>query len=474
MDVGFMVKSTIAAVASPAGIGGIGIIRISGPRSISIASRIFQPAVKTGKGQLNPIILVSHRIYYGHICDDRNGQHLDEVLLAVMRAPRSYTREDVVEINCHGGPAAIRSVLDLVLRQGARLADPGEFTRRAFLNGRIDLTQAEAVIDIINARTQQALKVAAAQINGILRKEIEAVRNILIEILATNEAAIDFPDEVDTKEGPPGYDQAQSLRKNAIMPLAQFLQNYHEGRAIREGFTVAIVGRPNVGKSSLMNRLLLSERAIVTPYPGTTRDAIEDELVIQGMAINLWDTAGLHESADPVETIGMQKTFEYAAQADLILFVLEAHRPVSAEDVSIYQKIASKPIVLVLNKVDLTDECSDPNTIPDDWVETYRTSVSALTGQGIEALRETILNSARGEGCSHKAPEIIPNLRQKILIESCLHSAEAAAAGLENCDSPELVDIHIRQALDYADEILGIGVRTEIVDSIFSQFCIGK
>ncbi|MCU0590171.1 MAG: GTP-binding protein [Desulfobacterales bacterium] len=259
---------------------------------------------------------------------------------------------------------------------------------------------------------------------------------------------------MDTKEGPPGYDQAQSLRKNAIMPLAQFLQNYHEGRAIREGFTVAIVGRPNVGKSSLMNRLLLSERAIVTPYPGTTRDAIEDELVIQGMAINLWDTAGLHESADPVETIGMQKTF--------------------AEDVSIYQKIASKPIVLVLNKVDLTDECSDPNTIPDDWVETYRTSVSALTGQGIEALRETILNSARGEGCSHKAPEIIPNLRQKILIESCLHSAEAAAAGLENCDSPELVDIHIRQALDYADEILGIGVRTEIVDSIFSQFCIGK
>ena len=468
-----MGESTIAAVASPAGIGGIGIIRISGPRSISIAARIFQPAVKTGKGQLSPVSLISHRIYYGHICDDRNGQHLDEVLLAVMRAPRSYTREDVVEINCHGGPAAIRSVLDLVLRQGARLADPGEFTRRAFLNGRIDLTQAEAVIDIINARTQQALMVAAAQINGILRREIEAVRNILIEILARNEAAIDFPEEVDVQEGPCGYDQVQILRKNAILPLAQFIQNYHEGRAIREGFTVAIVGRPNVGKSSLMNRLLLSERAIVTPYPGTTRDAIEDELVIQGMAINLWDTAGLHESVDPVETIGMQKTFEYAAQADLILFVLEAHRPVSAEDFSIYQRIASKPIVLVLNKIDLAHERS-ADTIPDDWVESCRTSVSALTGQGIEALRETILKYARGEGCSQTAPETIPNFRQKILIEGCLQSAEAAAAGFENWDSPELVDIHIRQALDYLDEILGIGVRTDIVESIFSKFCIGK
>lgn len=469
-----MLDSTIAAVATPAGTGGISIIRISGPRSIPIAASIFQPAANAGRDQTCPLSLASHRLYYGYICDDRSGRTVDEVLVAVMRSPRSYTREDVVEINCHGGPAAVRAVLDLVLRKGARLADPGEFTRRAFLNGRIDLTQAEAVIDVINARTHQSIEVAAAQVTGIFRKEIERIRSSLIEILVHNEAVIDFPEEEDVEQDPSGFKQMLSLRQDAILPLAELLRNYHDGRAIREGFNVAIVGRPNVGKSSLMNRLLSNERAIVTPYPGTTRDAIEDELVIQGVVISLWDTAGLHESVDPVEAIGMQKTFERAEHADLILFVLEAHRPLAAEDFVIYRKIASKPIVFVLNKIDLADGCSPADAIPDDWAESSRAPVSALTGIGIEALREMISKNVRGDGYLQTAAATIPNLRQKVLLEGCLEAIEAAVLGLEKRDSPELVDIHLRQALDRLDEILGNKVKVEIIDAIFSRFCIGK
>jgi tRNA modification GTPase len=470
----FMHDSTIAAVASPAGTGGISIIKISGPSSIEIATSIFQPTEKVNKGKTNPVGLASHRLYLGHVFDDRSGRPLDEVLLAVMKAPRSYTREDVVEINCHGGAAAVQAILALVLRKGARLADPGEFTRRAFLNGRIDLTQAEAVIDVINARTQQALEAAAAQIDGAFRRVLEGVRGFLIDTLAVNEAAIDFPEDEDVKEVPDRYPIIQSLRQKAILPIAQLIRNYYEGKPLREGLAVAIVGRPNVGKSSLMNQLLSYERAIVAPSPGTTRDAIEDELVIQGMVVSLWDTAGLHESDDPVEAIGMKKTIERVARADLVLFVIEAHRPLTAQDFAIYQKISSKTVLFVLNKIDLMGAGSQLEIIPSDWVGSSRTRVSALTGQGIETLRRALYQQARGDGSLETVPAIIPNLRQRTLLENCVKSSEAAAAGLENHESPELVDIHFRQALDNIDEILGISVKNEIVECIFSRFCIGK
>lgn len=466
---------TIAAVASPAGTGGISVIKISGPASIPIVAGIFQRTAKSSKGKLAPGGFDSHRIYYGHIVDDHGGRVLDEVLLAVMKAPRSYTREDVVEINCHGGAAAVRAVLDLILRKGARLADPGEFTRRAFLNGRIDLTQAEAVIDIINARNDRALEAASAQIRGVMRQEIEKVRSCLMEWLARNEASIDFPDEEDViKDSLDGAAMSRLLRRDALLPLTRLLCNYHEGKAIREGLTVAIVGRPNVGKSSLMNRLLACERAIVTPYPGTTRDAIEAELVIQGLLISLWDTAGLHPAKDPIEAIGIQKAIERSAQADLILFVLEAHQPVAEEDHAIFRQIRCKPLVFVLNKIDLVGGCLRPDPIPGDWVQGPRTPVSALSGQGIEALREEILKHATGYGFFETARGAIPNLRQKTLLESCLQTTEAAALDLENNQSPELVDIHLRQAIEKIDEILGRSIKTEIIDSIFSRFCIGK
>jgi tRNA modification GTPase len=467
-----MVDSTIAAVATPAGTGGISIIKISGPNALPIASSIFKPAPK-GRPDTRVLSgLESHRLYYGHIVDDRSGRNLDEVLLAVKKAPRSYTREDVVEINCHGGAVSVRAVLDLVLRSGARLAEPGEFTRRAFLNGRIDLTQAEAVVDVINARTSRALEVSAALISGAFRKEVEAARCFCVEMLARIEVGIDFPEDVE--EAIDGPAMSRSLRQEMVRPMQQLIRNFSEGRALREGLKVAIIGRPNVGKSSLMNRLLFRERAIVTPFPGTTRDAIEDTLVIQGLALSLWDTAGLHESRDPIESIGMQKTFEHSAQADLVLLVLEAHQALSADDFHIFNKIGSKPVVLVLNKMDLLNGGSMPAVIPEEWGTSPRVLVSALTGQGIEKLQEKVLDLARGDGRLEPAAAIIPNLRQKELLERCVESAEAAAACLENRDASELVDIHLRDVLDGMDEILGIGVKTDILESIFSRFCIGK
>lgn len=469
-----MDDSTIAAIASPAGTGGISIVKISGPSSIPIAASIFKPASKSSRVQLIPDSFESHRLYYGRIVDDQSGRTLDEVLLAVMRAPRSYTCEDIAEINCHGGAAAVQAILNLVLRRGARLADPGEFTRRAFLNGRIDLTQAEAVIDIINARTDQALEIASAQIVGGLREELENIRRLLIGWLVCNEAAIDFPETEGVEQSIDGNVMSRSLRLELIQPIKQLLRNYHDGRTIREGLTVAIVGRPNVGKSSLMNRLLSRERAIVTPHPGTTRDAIESDLMIQGMLIRLWDTAGLHNPVDPIEAIGIQKTIECAALADLILFVVEAHHPLTTEDYEIYQKINSKPVVYVLNKIDLIGEFSLQAMIPGDWVEAPRIPVSALSGKGIEAVREAIFTYTIGNGSLEMTPLVIPNLRQKFLLDGCTQAAEAAAVGFEKNESPELIDIHLRQALDKIDETLGLSDRTDIIDSIFSRFCIGK
>lgn len=469
-----MFDSTIAAVASPAGSGGIVIIRISGPDSLQIAASIFRPASKACNRQPTPEIFTSHRLYYGHIVDQHGGRALDEVLLAVMRAPRSYTREDVVEINCHGGPAAVQAVLDLILRSGARLAEPGEFTRRAFINGRIDLTQAEAVIDVINACTKQALEAATAQVCGAFRRELEDVRGVFIDMLVRNEAAIDFPEDDDVKEDSDLVAMISSLRQKAIEPIEQLIRNYHDGRPVREGLTVAIAGRPNVGKSSLMNRLLARERAIVTPHPGTTRDAIEDEFLLKGIAVRLWDTAGLHASEDPIESIGMQKTIERMEHADLILFLLEAHKPVCEEDAEIYNKIISKTVLFVLNKIDLVGESVPLAVIPDEWVEASLIPLSALTGQGIEALRDIILKHATGAGCLEKSPSIIPNLRQKALLEGCLRSAEAAAESIEKGEPPELVDINLRQAIDYIDKTLGISAGPDIIDRIFDRFCIGK
>jgi tRNA modification GTPase len=464
--------STIAAIATPAGSGGISIIRVSGPNAVSIAAALFQPC---GGGPGNPTAgpsFESHHLYYGHIVDPANGRTLDEVLLSVMIAPRSYTREDVVEINAHGGPVAVRSILEAVLRQGARLAEPGEFTRRAFLSGRIDLTQAEAVADLINARSKRSLESAAAQLEGGLRQEVQTIRTFCLDLLVRLEAEIDFPEDGgelnDTQETVTG------LQERVITPLKRLIRNYVQGRFIHEGLKVAIVGRPNVGKSSLMNRLLARERAIVTPYPGTTRDVIEDTVIVQGVPVMLRDTAGLHASRDPVETLGMAKTLENSVSADLVLFVLEAHRLISEEDLRVYEWVRARPLLIVLNKIDLLNGFAAKAEVPDDWSREGCVRVSALSGQGVEELQERIIQTGTRESGIEVAGTVIPNLRQKELLERGLASAAAAATDVVSGSAAELVSIHLTRAADSLGEILGTTVKVDILDAIFSRFCIGK
>jgi tRNA modification GTPase len=462
---------TIAALATPPGIGGISIIKVSGPQAIAIAKIVFRPAAARPPAGLPPAF-DSHRLYYGHVTDPASGRVIDEVLLGVMKAPRSYTREDVVEINAHGGPVAAREVLRTVLEQGARLAEPGEFTRRAFMNGRIDLTQAEAVVDLIQARTSRFLLSAAAQAGGWLKAEIEKIRQAAVDLLAELNAGIDFPEEVEA----PGSDADLRCRVDADLaaPLRRLLLNCTEGRVLREGLAVAIVGRPNVGKSSLLNRLLGRDRAIVTPHPGTTRDVVEDCLNLDGVPVLLADTAGIHDSPDPVEAIGMQRTLEAVRNADLVLFVLEAHRPVSEGDRALFAGIGAKPVMFVLNKADLVAASGAAARVPEDWPRGRSCLVSALTGEGVEALRRAIARSAGGEDGLPSAGAVIPNLRQKLLLESCLEAADSAVKALEPGLGHEIAAIHLSDIVTGCGEVLGTHAGVDLLEHIFSRFCIGK
>jgi tRNA modification GTPase len=389
-----------------------------------------------------------------------------------MKAPRTYTREDVVEINSHGSPAAVQAILELILRSGARLAEPGEFTRRAFLSGRIDLTQVEAVSELIQARSLRALEISAAQMRGALRREILTVRGCCIDMLGRIEAGIDFPEDVD--EAADGQALGRELHQLVIGPVRRLIRMYVEGRVIREGLSVAIVGRANVGKSSLMNRLLGRERAIVTPLPGTTRDAIEDALVINGVPVSLWDTAGLQEPADPVESLGMQKTLEHVEEADLVLFVMEAHQPLGKDDLRIFERIRTRAVILVFNKIDLVTGGVPEPKLPADWPQAPCIATSALKGTGLEQLRAMIVQSVRADGALDGAGTIMPNLRQKKILEACVDAAGAAAGCLGNGGTSELVAIHLKETVDLLDEILGSRVKTDILESIFSRFCVGK
>jgi tRNA modification GTPase len=475
-----MENSTIAAIATPGGRGGIGIIKLSGSRALSIASAIFSPAVspsstnsdRPGSGEnVFAGVFESHQLYYGHIIDPVSRRVLDEVLLSVMKAPRSYTREDVVEINAHGGPTAVKAVLELVLRQGARIAEPGEFTKRAFLNGRIDLTQAEAVIDVINARSDKSLQVAAAQVKGTLSRPVVQIRQRLIEFLTRAEAGIDFPDDVAELIEP--ETAAAEIDAHIIHPLRSLIQQHVDGNALRDGLKIAVVGRPNVGKSSLMNRLVQKERAIVTALPGTTRDTIEETLNISGFPVILVDTAGLHETSDPIETIGIEKTIETVQGADLILFMVEAHRALMAEDHKIYEQFQSKPTIVVINKIDLVN--SNPAVeIPANWAPGKCLRISALYDRGIGALKAQIVAMAFGRNPVDIETGIIPNLRHKLLLEDSLRAAQAIRRELNNGNPVELIALQLQDAIDALGQILGTTVKVDVLEQIFSRFCIGK
>jgi tRNA modification GTPase len=471
---------TIAAIATPSGRGGIGIIKISGAKSFPIAGAIFRPsnsrlnsvAGSAGKSQRTaPLKFESHRIYYGHIVDPHTERLLDEVLVSAMKAPQTYTREDVVEINTHGGAMALHAILKLVLNTGARMAEPGEFTRRAFLNGRIDLTQAEAVIDIINARTQKNLELATGQISGGLRRILVSVRKTLSEILTRVEAAIDFPEDVTELVEP--QPTAKTLEKDAVEPLKRLIRYYVDAHVFRDGVSVAVVGRPNVGKSSLLNQLIKKDRAIVTPIPGTTRDIIEETLSIEGIPVIISDTAGVHETENPVEKIGIEKTLEHVNGSDLVLFLIEANSPLGAADHQIYAHIKSKPVFVVLNKIDLTHN-TDQTTIPEVWAYEACLRISALYDQGIDLLRDKMVKWAAGENPVDLAEAIVPNLRHKLLLEKTLAAAETSADELQKGTSSDLVAIHLQEAIGTLGEITGDSAKVDVLDQIFSRFCVGK
>ena len=475
-----MENSTIVAVATPGGRGGIGIVKLSGPMALRIATALFSPAFSNSPSATEPAPasetiradgFKSHRLYYGHIIDPGSGLVLDEVLLSVMKGPRSYTREDVVEINSHGGQVAVEAILELAVRQGARIAEPGEFTKRAFLNGRIDLTQVEAVIDLINARTDRALHLAAAQVNGTLAKAVEQIRQVLIDLSVRTEAAIDFPDDVAEIVDPAAV--SDEIDIEVRKPLQNLILQHGEGNVLRDGLKVAVIGRPNVGKSSLLNCLVKKERAIVTSIPGTTRDTIEETLNINGVPVVLADTAGLHDTNDPIESIGIEKTIENVNGADLVLFMIEAMSGLKAEDYNIYEQFQSKPMIVVVNKIDLVNN-ANAVAIPADWSSKDCLRISALYGSGIEALKEQIPVTAFGKNPIRIETGMVPNLRQKLLLEDCLNAATAIRCELENGAPMELIAIQLQDAIDALGQILGTSVKVDVLDQIFSRFCIGK
>lgn len=482
-----METSTIAAIATPFGTGGIGIIKVSGTAAIRIARSIFSPrgfasAQASSKAQtfqktkqadsaekLFGGEFKAHHLYHGYILDPSNGQIIDEVLLSVMKAPRTYTREDVVEINAHSGLCALQAILNLVLRNGARLAEPGEFTKRAFLNGRIDLTQAEAVIDLINARTQKELQIANSLLSGSMRAVVLEVRRVLREVMAEIEAGIDFPEEIEA-------DTAKMrirIQEEVIGSLQKLLEDYRGGAIVRQGLKVAIVGKPNVGKSSLMNQLLQKERVIVTEAPGTTRDLIEETFNLKGIPMIVTDTAGLHETLDPVELLGIQKVHDYIEQADMILFMVDISRALDDKDLAIYRRIANKNVVLVQNKVDLVPQEYNLK-LPDEWQNLPHEKVSALFRQGIERLMQMIFTRAVGESGLDLDNRIVPNSRHAHALQKSLQAASVAEKGIKAGVGSELIALDIQEALSRLGEIIGATATDEVLDQIFSQFCIGK
>ena len=475
-------SDTIAAIATSGGKAGIGIVKISGLNAFAVAKAIFRPidrqqdsnAVNLAAYQDKKHIAFefeSHRLYYGHIFDPENGVMLDEVLLSAMKAPQTYTREDVVEINAHGGAVVLHAILQLVLKKGARLAEPGEFTQRAFANGRIDLTQAEAVIDVINARTQKSLQLAAAQVSGKLRKQMTSIRDGLVDLLTRIEAAIDFPDDV--AEFVQTEDTLKSLQREVLEPLKRLIRNYVDAHVFRDGLAVAVVGRPNAGKSSLLNQLVQKDRAIVTDVPGTTRDVIEETLNLEGIPVVISDTAGVHQTEHPVEKIGIKKTLEHVNGSDLVLFMIEAHRPLSPEDHLIYDQINTKPIIVVLNKIDLIR--SENETIPpNNWRFDDQVRISALYDQGIDHLKDKVIKMAGGKNPLDVNGVVVPNLRHKLLLETSLDAAESVIEQLRNGTSSDLVAIHLQEALDALGVISGDNVKVDVLDQIFSRFCVGK
>jgi tRNA modification GTPase len=457
---------TIAAISTPMGEGAIAIVRLSGDDSIKIADQIFRSV--SGK-RLTEV--PTHTIHYGHLIDAKTEKVIEEVMVSIMRGPKTFTKEDVVEINCHGGIVSVNRVLQHVLAYGARLAEPGEFTKRAFLNGRIDLSQAEAVMDLIRAKTDRAMNVALGQMEGRLSKLIKGLRQEILEILAHVEVNIDYPE----------YDDVEEMTHNMLLQKAMYvrdelkklLQTSQQGKILREGLSTVIVGRPNVGKSSLLNSLVQENKAIVTDIPGTTRDVIEEYVNVRGVPLRLLDTAGIRETEDIVERIGVEKSRQVLKEADLILLVLNYADAFTKEDENLFEAVKGMDVIVIINKTDLTPKI-DMERVKELAAEHKIVTTSLLEDRGVDELEEAISSLFFAGSIESGDMTYLSNTRHIALIGQSLHTIEEAIAGVEMGTPIDIVQIDITRTWELLGEVIGDSVHESLIDQLFSQFCLGK
>lgn len=456
-----MLFDTIAAISTPRGEGGIGIVRISGNNALDILEKIFKP--KSGKAIKG---LRNYSINYGHIFDGKT--LVDEVLVSIMKAPNTYTREDIVEINCHGGFVITEKVLEVVLKNGARIAEIGEFTRRAFLNGRIDLTQAEAVIDLIHGKTEKSVSLSLNQLRGDLKEQIEHLKKLVLDVAAHINVVLDYPEE--GIDDPLPEHLVENLQE-VLDTTDRLIRSYDKGKMIKEGIKTAIVGKPNVGKSSILNSVLKEERAIVTHVAGTTRDVIEEVVNLKGIPLVLVDTAGIRKTDDLVENIGVEKSKKLIESADLILFVVDGSRALDEEDMKIHEAIKAEKVIGILNKIDIKEDIDlSPLTKISKWLE-----ISAIKNQGIDEMEEEIYRHIIDENIEDSSQKItITNVRHKSALEKTKQSIENIFETIESGLPMDLMAVDIKGALDSLSEVTGEISSEDLLDHIFSNFCVGK
>lgn len=456
---------TIAAISTPLGEGAISIVRLSGDQAVAIADKVYQA------GNKSLVNVPSHTIHYGHMVDPKTSEVVDEVMVSVMKGPKTFTREDIVEINCHGGLVVVNQVLQLVLRQGARLAEPGEFTKRAFLNGRVDLSQAEAVMDLIRAKTDRAMDVALKQLDGNLSNLIRHLRQEILETLAQVEVNIDYPE----------YDDVEELTTKLLLEKAgqvqvqiqHLLQTAKQGKILREGLNTAIIGRPNVGKSSLLNYLLKEDKAIVTDIAGTTRDVIEEYVNVRGVPLKLIDTAGIRETEDVVEKIGVERSKKALHEADLILLVLNQSEALTQQDRALLELTQDMKRIILLNKTDLPSQI-DQKELAQYLKDEPLFSVSVLTTTGLGQLEQAIADLFFGGQTVEKDATYVSNTRHIALLEQAEQALADVVSGIEAGMPVDLVQIDMTRCWDYLGEIVGDSVQDELITQLFSQFCLGK
>ncbi|MFF2157139.1 tRNA uridine-5-carboxymethylaminomethyl(34) synthesis GTPase MnmE [Paenibacillus chitinolyticus] len=458
-----MISDTIAAIATPLGEGGIAVVRVSGDEAVKLVEPLFRSKVKLSEAQ-------THTIHYGHIIHPSSGDKIEEVLISVMRAPRSFTTEDVVEINCHGGIVSVKRVMDLLLEQGIRVAEPGEFTKRAFLNGRIDLTQAEAVIDLIRSKSDRAFQIALKQVDGNLSKAIGELRYQLVELMAHIEVNIDYP-EHDVEEMTNAFIRERCIGVSSR--IDELLRTAEHGKILREGIVTAIIGKPNVGKSSLLNTLAQENRAIVTDIPGTTRDVIEEYVNVGGIPLKLLDTAGIRETSDLVEQIGVERSRTALSEADLILLVLNSSEPLLPEELAMIEELRQRQTIVILNKTDLPLQI-DKEEVEAKFPQGRVVSLSLLEGSGLAELEKAISAIFFEGNLESTDLTYVSNVRHIGLLKQAKGSLREAMEANDAYVPIDMIQIDIRAAWEHLGEIIGDSVAESLIDQIFSQFCLGK